>query len=104
MAVKSTSNPKSRYVQGGTTDIFKNRLGWWERKIIPRRDDDIRYVVTNKQAGKPWLISNEIYKTPDLMWLVLQYNNILDPTLEIIVGKELFLPSPSRVLLTILTR
>lgn len=104
MAANSISNPKSRYVQGGTTDIFKKRLGWWERKIIPKRDDDIIHIITNEQVDKPWLISNKIYNTPDLLWLVLQYNDILDPTIELFVGKELRLPSPSRVLLTILTR
>lgn len=100
---KSTDNNKSRYLQGGETQILEKRLGWWERKIIPKRDDDLKFVITDKYVGRPDLISYDVYQTPDLMWLVLQYNNILDPTLEIVEGKELTLPTPSRVILSILT-
>lgn len=101
---KSTDNPKSRYVQGGTTEELEKSLGWWERKIIPRRDDDIAYVIPVDKVGRPDLISYEIYGTPDLMWLILQYNNILDPTLEMDAGVELFLPTPSRVAVSLITR
>lgn len=101
---KSTDNKKSRYVQGGETEEFQKRLGIWDRKTIPYRDDDITHVVSNEEAGRPDLISYNVYGTPDLMWLVLQFNNILDPTLELDVDTELRLPTPERVLLAIVTR
>jgi len=100
---KSTDNKMSRYVQGGTTEVFKNRLGIWDRFVLPYQDDDITIIVRNEHVDRPYLIAYEVYGTPDLMWLVFQYNNILDPTVEIISGMELRLPSPSRVALNIIT-
>lgn len=100
----SLDNKRSRYVQGGTTEEFKKRLGWWERRLIPRRDDDIIYTITSDDVGRPDLISYNVYGTAELLWLVLQYNNILDPTTELNIGTELILPSPTRAILSIITR
>lgn len=101
---KSTDNPVSRYLQGGTTEVFEKRLGWWERRTITERDDDIVYIIPKEYEHRPDRVSNHFYGTPDLMWLVLQYNKILDVTTEFVVGKEIKLPNRSRVSLTILTR
>lgn len=101
---KSTDNPISRYVQGGVTDVLEKSLGWWERIDIPKRDDDITYIVPVEYVIRPDLIAYDVYGSPDLLWLVLQFNNILDPTTELYAGKELRLPTPSRVRLSVLTR
>tara|TARA_R110000765_G_scaffold50479_1_gene102570 strand:- start:677 stop:973 length:297 start_codon:yes stop_codon:yes gene_type:complete len=49
-------------------------------------------VVPNGMEGRPDLISNSIYKTPDLWWLICAANNIIDPFEELISGKKLKIP------------
>jgi len=101
---KSTDNRNSRYVQGGTTEIYNNRLGWWEKRVFPRQDDDIRLVVFDIEASRPDLIANRIYGKAIYAWVVLQYNNIVDPEQELVAGKELFLPTQERLILDIITK
>lgn len=100
----SVRRERSRYVQGGTTTTFPRRLGWWERRDIPQRDDDIFVTVTSRQEFRPDLIAYDIYGDAELMWLVLQYNTIVDLNLELTQGTEIRLPSRERVSLSILTQ
>ena len=93
----------SRYVQGGETDRFSNRLGWWERRDFPKQDNDYRISVLVQEAGRPDLISFRVYGNARYAWLVLQYNTIVDPVTELIAGTEILLPEESRLLLDILT-
>ena len=91
----------SRYTQGGITDTFGNRLGWWERAEIATSEDDIAYTISSGESGRADLIAFRLYKQAKLGWLVLQYNNIVDPATELTIGKTLTLPTPTRVALTI---
>ena len=100
----STENTNSRYVQGGTTEIYTNRLGWWERRELPRSDDDVRLTVRPKEAGRPDLISYRLYGKAIYAWVVLQYNNIIDVEEELVAGAEIFLPSQQRLILDIVTK
>ena len=100
---KSTDNRNSRYVQGGETEIYSNRTGWWERRILERRDDDIRYIIDASEAKRPDIISQVVYGKPVYAWLVLQYNNIVDVETELLPGTEIFLPSRNRLILEIIT-
>ena len=45
---KSTAVKDSRYVQGGDTTVYSNRLGWWERTLIDQADDDIVLTIPRK--------------------------------------------------------
>ncbi len=101
---KSTDSRNSRYVQGGTADIYSNRIGWWERRILERQDDDIRIIIKSTEGQRPDLISHRVYGKATYSWLVLQYNNIVDPVTEMIPGKELFLPTQVRLALDIITK
>lgn len=94
----------SRYVQGGTTDRFQNRLGWWERRKLQKRDDDLKFIVGSQTAQRPDLIAFQVYGRVQLAWLVLQYNNIVDEKEELLPGTVLRLPTERRVTLDILTR
>ncbi len=100
---KSTDKRQSRYVQGGATDNFGTRLGWWERRTIQQRDDDIFRTISNQEARRPDLIAFNVYGSAELAWLVLQYNNIVDHIVELAEGKEIRLPPKQRVSLSILT-
>ena len=99
----STERRNSRYTQGGVTDIFPDRLGWWERRIIRQRDDDIFHTITSQEAGRADLIAFNQYGDANLDWLVLQYNNIVDNVVELTEGAEIRLPPKDRVSLSILS-
>lgn len=93
----SLKTPLSRYVQGGTTEMLGTKIGWWERTILFERSDDIKFTLTSKYHQRPDLLSFAAYGKTSYMWLILQYNNILDINIEFVEGKEIALPSPSRV-------
>ena len=100
---RSTNNRFSRYLQGGDTDIYPNRLGWWERRPIPTALDDIRVEVQPEEEGRPDLMAFRIYGNAKLAWIILQTNTIVDIEEEFTLGKTFNVPSSSRVSLQILT-
>lgn len=90
----------SRQRQGGETDIFKKRLGWWERRTdIPKDQvDDIRFTIESMHEFRPDIVAFVTYGRADLEWLVLQYNNIVDINEEFKAGTVINLPSVNRAL------
>lgn len=90
----------SRHRQGGTTDLFEKRLGWWEKRTdIPKDQiDDITFMIESQHEFRPDIVSFLVYGRADLEWLVLQYNNIVDINEEFKAGRELKLPSANRAL------
>jgi hypothetical protein len=104
---KKSSNYKdrSRYVQGGHTDAFVNRLGWWEKDdLIKNQYNDIIIkslpIVFNL---RPDLLAYRLYNRSDYEWVILQYNNIVDINEEFITGVSLIVPNNSRVITDIMT-
>lgn len=87
----------SRYNKGGTTENYSNRIGWWDRKIFSPARDDITLLITTKYNKRPDLVAYDVYGNPQYMWVVLQYNNILDINTEFIIGKTIKLPSINRL-------
>ena len=100
----AVENQFSRYVQGGETDRFNNRLGWWERRDLPKQDNDYRTTVQVGESGRPDMISFRVYGNARYAWLVLQYNTIVDPVTELTPGTEILLPEESRLLLDIISK
>jgi len=100
----STDNRYSRYVQGGSTDIYSKRLGWWERRKIIQQDDDFVVTILENEAARPDLISYRLYGKATYAWLVLQYNNIVDPVTELITGATIRMPARARLTLDIVTK
>lgn len=90
---------KSRYVQGGKTELKRKRLGWWERNIdIPKNDvTDILVPISGKYVNRPDLISFDYYGDATLVWIILQYNDIIDVKEELTIGTEITIPSRDRV-------
>jgi hypothetical protein len=101
----SVLKKNSRYVQGGDSDVFPNSIGWWEKRsdILTDQADDIQMTLTMLYQGRPDLVSYQVYGRPDLAWLVLQYNNIVDINEEFVAGVVIQLPSKTRVLTDICT-
>ncbi len=101
--MKSTDRRNSRYIQGGTTDLFANRIGFWQRRTFPKHETDVKFVIDARCDQKPWLVAHDKYGDVELMWFVLQYNTILDVTTEFVAGKTISLPIPSRVFMDLLS-
>lgn len=99
MATQRSDQKRSgRYVQGGTVTLEAgNRIGWWERKILPKSTSDIPFTITPKYAHRPDRLAYDIYGRADLQWFVLQYNNVVDLYIDFVVGKEIVLPTKARL-------
>lgn len=99
----SMDNQLGRYVQGGETEVFEKRLGWWDRKELPEPSiNDTIYTIKPEEESRPDITSNKFYERADLDWFILQYNNIVDINEEYVVGKQIFLPSRTRLFYEIL--
>jgi hypothetical protein len=102
--VKSTDDIKSRYIQGGLTDVLPNRLGWWERRLLDTNVTDIEYIIEPKYHNRPDKLSSDLYGTPFYQTFILQYNNILDDLTEFVEGNKILLPTPQRLSMDIMTQ
>ena len=101
---KSTNSQSGRYVQGGSTEQYENRIGWWERRNFAKSYDDVTVTVTPRTACRPDLIAYDIYQKANLQWFILQYNNIADINTELTAGTKLTLPTPARMQSTVMTQ
>lgn len=95
----------SRYSQGGNTDEFINRLGWWERFDLTdsQNDDMVINKLPKTYEKRPDLLAFDIYGKSDFDWMILQYNNIVDVEEEFITGARLILPSRLRANIDIMS-
>lgn len=94
----SANQPAGRYTKGGTVEQFDNRLGFWERKNFTDSPTDTLITLTPKYDQRPDLLAFDAYGKSSYAWVILQYNNILDPVGEFVVGAKIRLPSAQRIL------
>ena len=104
MPKSSTEERYGRYVQGGESDVYSNRIGWWERETIPTAEDDQQITISSRYALRPDLLAYDLYGRASLAWVVLQFNNILDINTEFVRGKTISVPSYERVFFDIVTK
>lgn len=104
MAKNSIFNKDSRYVQGGQTTAFSNRLGWWERYTFQPAFDDHIITLTAEYAQRPDKLAFDLYGKASLMWVILQYNNINDINEEFIEGNIVKAPTRERLILQVLNK
>jgi len=74
----------SRFFQTEELIVDGNEtFGVWNRpsflKTRPSEDKIDRYRVTSRTEGKPDLISNQLYGTPLLDWVLIAFNGVRDP-------------------------
>ncbi len=102
----SMRKKNSRMLQGGTTEVYKDRLGWYEKRTDIEKDqyDDRVFTITKKYEFKPWLVAKVLLDREDLEWLVLEYNDIVDIMEEFVVGREIRVPSKNRTDFSIITK
>ncbi len=98
----STDMSRSRYTQGGQTERYPTRLGWWSRRTLPTSTTDIKLTININYHRKPWLVAKDYLGSEQFVWVVLQYNNILDETEEFVIGRVITLPTKHRLQLEIL--
>lgn len=100
----SVDDPNSRYVQGGLTDVYPNRLGWWERTAPQFATDDLLIQsLPPKYNTRPDLLAYDLYGKAVLAWVVLWYNTIVDINTEFVTGAQIRCPSSARLYSSILT-
>ena len=100
----SINNSSSRYVQGGDTETYSNRLSWWERREFTKDADDINITITDRTHHRPDLLSYDLYEDSSYGWMILQYNNILDITDEFVVGAEFVAPTAERLFFVLMNK
>lgn len=103
---RAIDNARSRYSQGGTSEEFRRRTGWWERDLTltENRDSDEIIKITSQYDKRPDLMAVDVYGSALLQWLILQYNNIVDINEEFVAGKFIKLPIAQRVLFDFLNK
>ena len=104
MAGRSDTAASGRYVQGGRVEVYPDRLGWWQRRNMPKHPSDLQFFITPRYHKRPDLLAYDMYGTAKLSWFVLQFNNIIDINLEFIEGKSVMLPTKTRVYTELTTR
>jgi hypothetical protein len=95
--ISSVQVKTSRYVQGGQTEVGAIGLEWWNKFNFPKDGSDLIYIVEQRFEGRLDLIANAFYNDPKLFWFIGQYNDILDPFAEIVVNRQLVIPTLERV-------
>ena len=89
---------KNRYTFGGTVSMNDIGVGPWERRVFEHRADDITITLTEQTCTHLNIITYQLYGDDTLGWLVLQYNNIIDPVDELNPGLVIAMPHPSRII------
>jgi hypothetical protein len=98
MKKTSITEKNTRYLKGGETAVVGDKLGWWSRRDLAQSPDDTIVTIGPKYHQLPHLLAADVYGKSDLMWLILQYNNIVDVTTEFVAGAQIRLPLPRRVM------
>jgi hypothetical protein len=96
MEKNSTLVQNSRYVAGGATEVNQTALEWWERTVFTLDASDTTYVVDSKFAGRLDLIAKALLGDSSMWWLIAQYNMLLDPFEEVVIGRVLRIPTAAR--------
>lgn len=105
MTVQRSDQQKGgRYVQGGTSDVSGNRIGWWERKVFTKSPTDIVYTITSRYANRPDLLAYEMYGRASLQWFIMQYNAVSDLYQDFNEGDVILLPDRGRLFGELLTQ
>lgn len=68
-------------------------------KTLPVSVNDVKYKVLKSEEGRLDIIAKKFYgdEYQDLMWVIMLYNQILDPFADIDVGTNLYIPMKSTI-------
>lgn len=65
--------------------------------VLTSDPGDTLVAIKQEDILRPDLISQKAYNTPELWWVILEYNNIQDPMFELQLGQILKIPAIARV-------
>jgi len=71
--------------------------GRWVVPSVVKTGSFVEMVVQSGMAGRPDLISNAAYGTPDFYWLIIAYNSPRQPLNWPKRGEIIRIPSPEAV-------
>ena len=93
----------SRYTNGLFTlnADSKEFLLLRESLDIPESKDDIFLTVDGKYLYRLDLLSQEVYGRPDLWWVIMDTNKLIQPLFELQSGVELRIPPLEKVIAAI---
>lgn len=77
------------------------RLGMRNKRFINRlkeQADYTNYNVPAKYAHRPDLIANDFYGSPELWWVITEFNEIFHPAKDLTTNKELRIPNQEDVM------
>lgn len=76
MAIKSNS----RFKYTDTIDYDGvTTFGLWNKPSFFENSPSSKYIVRSNVAGRPDLISDQVYGTPELFWVVIAFNSPREP-------------------------
>ena len=84
----------------GNTDFTETgELDLLRIRPVPAEDDDILYMIEPQYTYRPDLLAFDLYGTSKLWWVFAQRNmdTIKDPVFDIVPGKQIYLPNPSKI-------
>ena len=99
MKNNSTLLKTSRYVAGGTAEVNKTAIEWWERTVFEADPTDTEYVVEKRFEGRlDWITALFLgEQNVRYWWVVAMLNNILDPYTEVTTGRIIRIPTKERL-------
>ena len=90
----------SRYTGGQLSNNRSDREFLVLRRPLQLQpsDNDVFVQITQEFLSRPDLMSYKAYGTPDLWWVIYEFNGIKDPLFELKLGTILRIPEKERVL------
>lgn len=90
----------SRYTGGTVAANRSNQNFLVLRRPLGLEPDstDTVVIVTQELEKRPDLVSFKAYGSPDLWWVIYEFNMIRDPFFELLQGQILRIPSIERVM------
>tara|TARA_R100000963_G_scaffold33106_1_gene25201 strand:+ start:244 stop:546 length:303 start_codon:yes stop_codon:yes gene_type:complete len=88
-----TYNAVKRTFRGKPFVDLNSSKQW--KSFITNSLENVTYklaTIPNNMEYRPDIIANAAYGTSDLWWLICAANNITDPNLELVAGKQIILP------------
>lgn len=92
--------PNTRYTNGIISKTREGATFILLRKSLnlPPSPGDTMVAIKQEDVLRPDLISQKAYSTPNLWWVIFDYNNIRDPIFDLKPGQILKIPQMERVL------
>jgi len=73
-------------------------FGTWKIPEVQDTTDFIYYQIKASDIGRLDLLAYDYYGDPTLDWVIMDFNNIVDPIFGVFVGQKIKIPSKDQVL------